>query len=1299
MAFNNVSIFLYLASLLNSDFNISDSQGYTPLDFFFMAGRDDKKTPQGEEKERKRKEATQLYTWGTASNFALGHGQTNFVKFPRVVRALQNSEVKFVAVSQYQTLAITKQGICHLWGFGKNGLHIDTVEEVTPIPIPAPSLTSRQISKAALTSVHHVYATADGKVWVVGQGEGGQLGHGDRTNSKDPKQVLALKSVCVRQICGSTGHTCALTSKGVLYTFGKGNYGQLGHGLFEDEVLPRIVPLTNSKIVGVNCQEKMTVVWNDKNDVYWWGFGNSIPKRIKFSWGYPSLHRPENFQVMKVLCTPSGLILIFAHDVNSVAEIYAFMPVQAREKPQILDSVQGIAIPHGTTRKTQNKLEEKVLAETTTENSFPLKLSLSGIDSSVISDFGISEHAVFCFTEHRQLYSCSLAEIESQILNGSPKVAKSAVAPQEKLFPSSSPSKASAVAIPGTPPKKTNFPSSPPGASLVSIPGTSPKKSNLASCPPGAVPILGATPKKVSAVPMTIPGTPPKSSSFLHSSPPKAAAVPVPRTPPKFSQNSPPKTSQNFQNSPPPPKATTPKKIPKSGKFQDFVAPPSTSKNFVESLEESDKSVQVKAKRCGLKGVRPERVVVGTHHMAALVPVLGVPDAIEVSVGSLLDDFSEIKQSPTLSIPTEVLLSFLVKKNPIFKKRKSPCQLELSEILSIQLLLANYVFFSAVFTPLQEVPKLEDFSKLVPGWVGPADVRILFGENEEVELSAHSFVLSRRSNYFSAILGSGGENSGIYWRETSSKILRIPELNSELSALLFLSFMYSDRLELDEEGNFVFGNSEDYSYLGVFGRVAVDLNVFLELLGLSHRLMLTRLEEMCTVQLVNSISPQNVMQLWSIASLFDSEIFKEAVLDFILLNLERCLYEMGEDEEGEKVKGGGISILGKHQELRDALQSRFIQIFGSENNSEYLKTAKNSMNEFRVEIEGMLMKTEEQTDNVDEEGDKGEEDNEVKQETEEREEKEEKEEKEEREEKEKGDEEKEEEEDKEGKDHIEVEVKEEEEKKEIRETPKKQTRKELESLTPAERKRLQQEREGKVREETPGDKKKGLGRETPAERKKREAMEREENKALKPNEGEKAKFMWGNVTSTPVSASLKDIQKEEMKKCGSGQGKGQGQGPVQVQGGRGRGQGKAQAPQGQGTVQVQGGRGRGQAQVQGGGRGQGQVQAQGQGGRGKAQVQGGRGWNIPTEGSKEGWNIKQEGTKEPQSLKAIQLEEELGISRTGLKYSWAKSGTKKGPEAQRGRIERGRGGDSLGDIMSEELVKQLMEEEIKFAFG
>ena len=69
-------------------------------------------------------------------------------------------------------------------------------------------------------------------------------------------------------------HGAAITDKGMVFTWGRGINGQLGHGsvLNEDQVRP-VSALSNYHIIDIACGESHTMALTVKGEVYSWGGG------------------------------------------------------------------------------------------------------------------------------------------------------------------------------------------------------------------------------------------------------------------------------------------------------------------------------------------------------------------------------------------------------------------------------------------------------------------------------------------------------------------------------------------------------------------------------------------------------------------------------------------------------------------------------------------------------------------------------------------------------------------------------------------------------------------------------------------------------------------------------------------------------------------------------------------------------------------------------------------------------------------------------------------------------------------
>lgn len=79
-------------------------------------------------------------------------------------------------------------------------------------------------------------------------------GHGDTTSRDDPTLIEALRDKAIVDVeCGGT-YSAALSADGVLYTWGRGNYGRLGHGTSDDCHLPTpVTALAGQQVVAVAC--------------------------------------------------------------------------------------------------------------------------------------------------------------------------------------------------------------------------------------------------------------------------------------------------------------------------------------------------------------------------------------------------------------------------------------------------------------------------------------------------------------------------------------------------------------------------------------------------------------------------------------------------------------------------------------------------------------------------------------------------------------------------------------------------------------------------------------------------------------------------------------------------------------------------------------------------------------------------------------------------------------------------------------------------------------------------------------
>lgn len=124
---------------------------------------------------------------------------------------------------------------------------------------------------------HYLALTTEGEVFSWGVGDGGRLGHGDNNSREEPTLIQALSGKFITHIACGSAYSAAITSNGELYTWGRGNYGRLGHGSSEDQNTPMLVTaLKGYTVVDVSCGsgDSQTLAVTNDGVVYSWGDGD-----------------------------------------------------------------------------------------------------------------------------------------------------------------------------------------------------------------------------------------------------------------------------------------------------------------------------------------------------------------------------------------------------------------------------------------------------------------------------------------------------------------------------------------------------------------------------------------------------------------------------------------------------------------------------------------------------------------------------------------------------------------------------------------------------------------------------------------------------------------------------------------------------------------------------------------------------------------------------------------------------------------------------------------------------------------
>ncbi|XP_024138388.1 probable E3 ubiquitin-protein ligase HERC4 [Oryzias melastigma] len=192
---------------------------------------------------------------------------------PSPMEALKGIRVTQIACGSQHTVVLSKDGQVYTWGqdsrgqlgLGKDGSSISSPQHVR-------SLSSMPLVQVSAGGEQSFALSESGSVFGWGRNDCGQLGLGDTTDRSTPTLVhhLNMKKT-VFAACGKD-HTAVLTTDGVVFTFGSGQHGQLGHNSFGNELRPRLVAeLWGSKVTKIACGRYHTLVLTDHMKVYSFG--------------------------------------------------------------------------------------------------------------------------------------------------------------------------------------------------------------------------------------------------------------------------------------------------------------------------------------------------------------------------------------------------------------------------------------------------------------------------------------------------------------------------------------------------------------------------------------------------------------------------------------------------------------------------------------------------------------------------------------------------------------------------------------------------------------------------------------------------------------------------------------------------------------------------------------------------------------------------------------------------------------------------------------------------------------------
>ncbi|KAI4884475.1 hypothetical protein NFI96_014103 [Prochilodus magdalenae] len=194
----------------------------------------------------------------------------------RAFSSLTNRLIAQVACGNDHSVVLTQDGQLFTWGQNSSGqLGLGKGEPSSLSPQLLRSLGGIPLAQISTGGDHSFGLSHSGAVFGWGRNSAGQLGLGDREDRYVPVCVKSLNQKKTVFISCGEDHTAVLTKGGVLFTFGSGCYGQLGHNSLRDEHRPRLLGgLWGSKVTQIACGRHHTLALvGSSNTIYSFGCG------------------------------------------------------------------------------------------------------------------------------------------------------------------------------------------------------------------------------------------------------------------------------------------------------------------------------------------------------------------------------------------------------------------------------------------------------------------------------------------------------------------------------------------------------------------------------------------------------------------------------------------------------------------------------------------------------------------------------------------------------------------------------------------------------------------------------------------------------------------------------------------------------------------------------------------------------------------------------------------------------------------------------------------------------------------
>eukprot|EP01083_Nonionella_stella_P107458 311261_1 len=225
-----------------------------------------------------------VYGWGLKQ--LTGLDTTTFS--PRELTYLKEKQFVSVSCNNNHSAGITRTGQLYTWGrpgswLGYRGAVGAPQDQFSIGEVKLDQNASAKEEQARRVSCgleHTAVVSSRGHVYTFGRGNSGRLGHGDEWNCDMPTRVSGLDDVTIGRVSCGDEHSLALSTDGEVFSWGSGKHYRLGHGDTGNSFVPKkIESLTKQRIVRIFAGATRSCVLTGPGDLMFFGLDPSLPER------------------------------------------------------------------------------------------------------------------------------------------------------------------------------------------------------------------------------------------------------------------------------------------------------------------------------------------------------------------------------------------------------------------------------------------------------------------------------------------------------------------------------------------------------------------------------------------------------------------------------------------------------------------------------------------------------------------------------------------------------------------------------------------------------------------------------------------------------------------------------------------------------------------------------------------------------------------------------------------------------------------------------------------------------------